>query len=71
MISCNNKVHKIVWRGEEFKLSNSKESEQIALRNFESIVKCATNGKIQLIKAETDNWYWNTKKVVKEEEINY
>jgi len=71
IVTNNNKVRESVWIGEKFEKDELGDFKQLALNMYYEFVKCAVNCKVQLVKAETDNWYWNTKKVVIEQEINY
>lgn len=75
-IACNNnKLKKCVWCGSDFTQEELAYMQKEALGYFNVIVEeqklFRTNVVVQLVKAETDNWYWNTKKVVIEQEINY
>jgi len=72
-IACNNnKLKKCVWCGSEFVQEELAYMQKEALGRFNEIVEeqklFRTNAAVGLVKAETDNWYWNTKNIIKEEE---
>jgi len=69
----NNKIHERIFKGQEFEKDELGEFEKKALKAFKWYSeKERCYGReviIQLVKAETDNWYWGMKNIVKEKVI--
>jgi len=69
VLSDNHKKCESVWSGEEFENDESESFKKAALKKYKEFENiCRSGDEVRLIKAETDSWYWNTKKVIMRKE---